>query len=328
MAGILRAHAHAEGQQRAAREEHRPVRRVQTRDHMGRTHPQGRQGRARGHRLRRDPGPEMAGHPDRRTRHRPHGPHAGHRRGPPGIRPGRRRIHRQEPRRPGRRDRPGRRARPDRRDRRGHGSHARPARRSRRQPGHDHLEDGRHDALPREGPGLRRQGPGHERHRARRHRGADFERPDPGQTRIHHHPQDPDRRSGHADGRGPGRGPRHRHRPLQGHSAEREPHGHLEPGLLVHDRHARQGDRPRRQGHRLHQRQRIPVRHRHREPRPCEPAQGRGRDHRRPERAGHLERPGAHHHDRHHHHVHPPGGASKATSRSRAPTGPSTGSYT
>ena len=34
------------------------------------------EGRARGHRLRRDPGPEMAGHPDRRTRHRPHGPHA------------------------------------------------------------------------------------------------------------------------------------------------------------------------------------------------------------------------------------------------------------
>ena len=38
MAGILRAHARPEGRQRATREEHRPVRRVQTRDHLGRTH--------------------------------------------------------------------------------------------------------------------------------------------------------------------------------------------------------------------------------------------------------------------------------------------------
>lgn len=38
MGGILRAHAHPEGRQRAASEEHRPVRRVQTRDHLGRTH--------------------------------------------------------------------------------------------------------------------------------------------------------------------------------------------------------------------------------------------------------------------------------------------------
>ena len=33
-----RTHARPEGRQRATREEHRPVRRVQTRDHLGRTH--------------------------------------------------------------------------------------------------------------------------------------------------------------------------------------------------------------------------------------------------------------------------------------------------
>ncbi|MFR2313430.1 MAG: hypothetical protein ACLS6O_00025 [Bifidobacterium sp.] len=74
MGGILRAHAHPEGHNEP------PVRNIGLSD--GSKHeitwgePTLHDGKVvrGGHRLRRDPGPEMAGHPDRRTRHRPHGP--------------------------------------------------------------------------------------------------------------------------------------------------------------------------------------------------------------------------------------------------------------